>query len=128
MQNIARLRMALTNAGLETPIHIFGSLDTISTPLYFLAGADIFDGLTWLRYAYHKGNTIYRQNFGALELGPSVNADMVNLRCWSSNYHYTKNLELQMRRFLKQGNFSEFDHNSELFRRSLETVLEALGE
>ncbi len=127
MQNIAKLRNALTAAGLDTPIHVFGSLDTITTPLYFLAGADIFDGLTWLRYGYHKGNTIYRQNFGALELGTTVNADLVNLRCWSSNYHYMKELELEMRRFLKDRDFGVFHYNSDLFRKSLETVLEAMG-
>ncbi len=49
MQNIAKLRKALDKAGLNIPLHVFGSLDTVTTPLYFLAGADIFDGLTWLR-------------------------------------------------------------------------------
>jgi len=48
MQNIATIRLALDKAGMEIPIHVFGSLDTITTPMYFLAGADIFDGLTWL--------------------------------------------------------------------------------
>nr|MBA3572745.1 hypothetical protein [Pyrinomonadaceae bacterium] len=57
MQNIAKLRLALDNAGLHTPIHVFGSLDTVTTPMYFLAGADIFDGLTWLRFAFHDGHT-----------------------------------------------------------------------
>ncbi|MCB1972502.1 MAG: hypothetical protein KDG54_19065, partial [Geminicoccaceae bacterium] len=65
MVSIARIRRALNDAGLgNKPIHVFGSLDTISTPLYFVAGADIFDGLTWLRFAYYEGLTIYRQNFG----------------------------------------------------------------
>jgi hypothetical protein len=59
MENIAKLRMALDKVGLDTPIHIFGSLDTITTPMYFLAGADIFDGLTWLRFAFHNGYTMY---------------------------------------------------------------------
>jgi hypothetical protein len=63
MVNIASLRRALQSVGLETPIHVFGSLDSISSPLYFLAGADIFDGLTWLRYAYSDGNTVYKHNF-----------------------------------------------------------------
>lgn len=54
MKNIAKLRRALDKAGLETPIHVFGSLDTDTTPMYFLAGADIFDGLTWLRFAFYK--------------------------------------------------------------------------
>lgn len=128
MKNIARLRRALQKAGLETPIHVFGSLDTISTPLYFLAGADIFDGLTWLRYAYHEGYTIYRQNFGALHLGVTVKSNMVNPRCWSANYQYMKNMEAEMRRFLKSGDYKTFQHHSELFRKAMETVLEELGD
>jgi len=31
MKNIAQLRRALDKAGLETPIHVFGSLDTVTT-------------------------------------------------------------------------------------------------
>lgn len=128
MKNIGLLRRALTKAGLETPIHVFGSLDTITTPLYFLAGADIFDGLTWLRYAYHEGNTIYKQNLGAIKFGPNVNADLVNLRCWNSNYYYMKELESEMRRFLNGNDFSVFQYNADLFRKSLETVMEELGD
>jgi hypothetical protein len=33
MKTIARIRTALNGIGLETPIHVFGSLDPISTPL-----------------------------------------------------------------------------------------------
>jgi hypothetical protein len=128
MKNIARLRMALTQAGFETPIHVFGSLDTVTTPLYFLAGADIFDGLTWLRYAYHEGNTIYKQNFGALKFGTAVNADLVNARCWNSNYYYMKELESEMRRFLNGNNYDVFQFNADVFRKSLETVMEELGD
>ena len=54
---------------METPIHVFGSLDTVTTPMYFLAGADIFDGLTWLRFAFHGGYTVYKHNYGALKFG-----------------------------------------------------------
>lgn len=49
MENIARVRIALDEAGLTIPIHVFGSLDPLTSCLYFLAGAEIFDGLTWLR-------------------------------------------------------------------------------
>jgi hypothetical protein len=128
MKNVAKLRKALSSAGLETPIHVFGSLDTITTPLYFLAGADIFDGLTWLRYAYHEGNTIYKQNFGALKFGASVNSDLVNAHCWNSNYYYMKAMESEMRRFLNGNDFGSFQFHSEFFRTSLETVTEALGD
>ena len=55
MKNIAQIRRALDGVGLDTPLHVFGSLDTVTTPMYFMAGADIFDGLTWLRFAFYNG-------------------------------------------------------------------------
>ena len=127
MQNIAALRNALTAASADIPIHVFGSLDTVSTPLYFLAGADIFDGLTWLRFAFHEGQTVYKQNYGALRLGVATKAHMVDARCWNSNYYYMKDLELEMRRFLNGHGFSVFKHHRDLFRDSLNSALEAGG-
>lgn len=80
MINIARIRKALNGVGLENmPIHIFGSLDTVSTPLYFVAGADIFDGLTWLRFAYYKGMTIYRQNYARSSLSATSHWSPVSI-------------------------------------------------
>lgn len=128
MKNLGRLRRLLRDAGLDMPIHVFGSLDTVSTPMYFLAGADIFDGLTWLRFAYYKGLTLYKHNFGALELGVSTKAEVVDARCWNQNYYYMRDLELEMRRFLSDGNFATFKHHSELFKSTYQSVAEALGE
>jgi hypothetical protein len=127
MQNIINLRAELEKVGLDTPIHVFGSLDTISTPLYFLAGADIFDGLTWLRFAYHEGQTIYKQNYGALKIGVGAKAHVIDGTCWNNNYYYMKELELEMRKFLNGNDFSSFKYNSDLFRESLKGAIEAAG-
>jgi hypothetical protein len=128
MQNIASLRRALEKARIDVPIHVFGSLDTVTTPLYFLAGADIFDGLTWLRFAFHEGQTIYKQNYAALHLGPQNKAHVIDGLCWNSNYRYIKALELQMRRFLNSREFDAFQHHGDVFRATLESVLEAMGD
>ncbi|MBS0174110.1 MAG: hypothetical protein JSR64_08740 [Nitrospira sp.] len=128
MKNIAKLRRALTAAGIDIPIHVFGSLDTISTPMYFLSGADIFDGLTWLRFAFHEGVTIYKHNFGALRLGVTTKAHMVDARCWHQNYYYMNELQLEMRRFLASQDFSSFKYHGDMFKTSLQSALEALGD
>jgi hypothetical protein len=127
MQNIAKLRLALDKAGIDVPIHVFGSLDTVTTPLYFLAGADIFDGLTWLRFAFHQGQTLYKQNYGALHLGVKTAAHVIDGRCWNNNYYYITELELEMRRFLNDGDFASFTYHGEQFRAALESVKEAVG-
>jgi|SRR5579859_3485650 len=127
MKNIAKLRRALDKAGLDTPIHVFGSLDTVTTPLYFLAGADIFDGLTWLRFAYHQGQTIYKQNYGALKFGVATKAHVIDGRCWNDNYYYMRDLELEMRRFLNGYDFSVFKYHGTLFESALQNAMEEIG-
>jgi hypothetical protein len=72
LQTVAILRQQLDVIGLDDlPIHIFGGLDPIRTPLYFLAGADIFDGLSWLRYGYEAGRAVYMSALASLEY-PSI--------------------------------------------------------
>ncbi|MDP9454678.1 MAG: hypothetical protein M3Q60_02590 [Actinomycetota bacterium] len=51
-RNLLRIRGALREAGSETPIHVFGCLEPLSILSYFFCGADVFDGLSWLRFAF----------------------------------------------------------------------------
>lgn len=127
MKNIAQLRTALDKAGLATPLHVFGSLDTVTTPMYFLAGADIFDGLTWLRFAFHEGQTLYKHNYGALKFGVMTKAHVIDGRCWNDNYYYMKNMELEMQRFLQTQDFGSFRFHSAMFEQAYQNVQEALG-
>lgn len=127
MINIARIRMALNRAGMDCkPIHIFGSLDTVATPLYFVAGADVFDGLTWLRFSYHNGMTIYRQNFSTLRFGIDMPWRIVDLKCCWDNVGYMRDLELEMRSYLKNGP-SSFTYHREIIVKALEAVKEEIG-
>lgn len=61
--SIFRIRKALFNAGLDTPMHIFGCLDPLSVVLYYLFGADIFDGLSWLRFSFKNGTPTYMNHY-----------------------------------------------------------------
>ena len=130
MVNIARLRQAFTGIGLSTPIHVFGSLDTVTTLFYFVAGADIFDGLTWLRYAFKEGRTLYRQDFGVSDLGISTRSYSVEAQCWHRNYGYMRDMELEMNRFPINYDFGVFKYHSESLKsahESVEAALAALG-
>lgn len=59
--NLLRLRRTLDDAQVDRPIHIFGALDPLFIRLYFMCGAEIFDGLTWLRYGIFQGVTVYKE-------------------------------------------------------------------
>jgi hypothetical protein len=111
MQNIATLRIALDQGGVIAPIHVFGALDPLSSLLFFLAGAEVFDGLTWLRYAYNGGLCAYDQNYGALAVGLHRSDIFVHDKIRTDNVHYLKRLSRQMVRFLLNRDFNMFEHH-----------------
>jgi hypothetical protein len=111
MVKIATIRKAMDTAGIKIPIHIFGSLDTLSTALYFIAGAEIFDGLTWLRFGYSGGSTIYAQNYGATNVENGILQDYRDLSTtmWKDNYYYLERLRTQMINFVREKKFGAFE-------------------
>jgi hypothetical protein len=119
MTRIATIRLAMDNVGLQRiPIHIFGSLDPLVSVLYFLAGAEIFDGLTWIRYAYTEGQTCYLHNYGVRYVGINKTEDAVKVQVMRDNLNYLLRLTHQMRTFLHDGDFSNFGHDSRMLRES----------
>lgn len=113
MLKIAQARKILDEAGIDIPIHIFGSLDTFSTALYFLSGAEIFDGLTWLRFGFFNGQTIYKHNYGAMKNANGLlrKAEELSHSMWKDNYYYLEALREQMRNFITRGgDYSAFLH------------------
>jgi hypothetical protein len=54
---VMAIRKRMNDLGARTPIHIFGCFDIPSILLFFFCGADIFDGLTWLKYSF-EGETL----------------------------------------------------------------------
>jgi len=117
MINICKIRQTLENNQMNKLIHIFGSLDTISTPLYFICGADIFDGLTWLRYAYSEGMTIYQPNYWATNYSSEDREYIAKIHSFSDNLSYLAKLQLDMKRFKNSGNFKSFGENGKLFKK-----------
>ena len=47
------------------PMHLFGCFDPKSMIYFYLAGADLFDGLSWLRYFIHGRSTFYLREYEA---------------------------------------------------------------
>lgn len=121
MLNIAKLRKALDNVNIKNPIHVFGSLDPISSCLYFFAGAEIFDGLTWLRYSYYEGKAVYYQNHGMLEYGVFQDDDFMKARTFRENIYYMIRLQSQMQEFLVKSDFRKFEFYGKELKAAYET-------
>jgi hypothetical protein len=110
MTKIARLRVAMDAADVRAPIHIFGSLDPLTSVLYFISGAEIFDGLTWLRFGYHEGRTMYAQNYAAIHDSEGIrrkNTDQ-SYEMWKNNYYYLEKLKTHMLNYVRTGDFTHF--------------------
>lgn len=110
-RNIVKIRKALYDSGTEKPIHILGCLDPLSVLVYFLCGADIFDGLSWLRLAYDEGMAMYynsyvlthglwTQPYGSVQVGACIEnlqqlgRTQANMERFARNYDWTV-LDLQ---------------------------------
>lgn len=101
MVNIAKLRKSLDNAGLFIPIHIFGTLNPLSVILYFLSGAEIFDGLTWIQYAYYNNQCIYLQDNAILKYDLNINNDELRIHTIINNIRLLEKLERSLYYFAK---------------------------
>lgn len=57
--NLITLKELLIESNWNGSIHIFGGLDPNLSILYYVAGADIFDGLSWQRIRYSQNSSLY---------------------------------------------------------------------
>ena len=126
MTKIARLRTHMNAAGVAIPIHIFGSLDALTTVLYFLAGAEIFASLTWFRFGYHEGKTIYSQNYGVLRDSEGIRrrTEEQHYEMWRNNYYYLEKLRTQMINYERTKDLAHFGTIQPLLQDAL-TQLQA---
>ena len=122
MAQITSLRLAMDGAGVRTPLHVFGALDPLSVCLYYIAGAEIFDGLTWLRYAYHHGTCIYTHNLGALKYGLHVSDQLVRSRALSDNYYALQSLQQRLLDFETTKNFEKLAPHAALLSDAFDSL------
>ena len=124
---IAKIRQKMEERSIEIPLHIFGSLDTITTPLYYIAGADIFDGLSWLRFVFDEGATHYINTYGPEKFGIHENSDGVWIRSVYQNYNYLGRLKINLEHYQSTGVFTKLGSKSEFFESAFNDLNEKMG-
>lgn len=110
MKNIYLIRKELDKLKFKLPIHIFGALDPFSVIMYFLAGAEVFDGLSWLKYSFNFGKATYINN-AILNSKISIFDDdnIVRANIIKSNLYLLERLKQTLIRFNRTKKFEEFD-------------------
>lgn len=117
MERIALIRQAFDDVENDTPIHIFGSFDPLTSALYFLSGAEVFDGLSWLRYGFADGVACYQQNYAIKNIGIRERDELVRAMTIRNNLSFTRRLESQMRAYLLEGDFGSFGENGPILQQ-----------
>jgi hypothetical protein len=131
MANISILRRALDLAVITAPIHVFGALDPLTVKLYFISGAEIFDGLTWIRYAYHHGCCTYLQNHAVLAFGlhglHSGDAE-IKFRTMTENIYALLEQENAMRDYLTTGDLKKLSPHEDVLKNAKDSLQTRIKE
>jgi hypothetical protein len=128
MKNIAQLRLEMEKKSLEIPIHIFGSLDPITSPLYYLSGADIFDGLSWLRYSFGNGELHYINTKGIESKGIEMDRKLIWAEICRDNYYSLKELEKRFMLVHDTQDLSAIGYQKGFFESSYEKLNSEFGD
>lgn len=104
--NIYKIRFELEKENIQTPIHIFGCLDPLNILAYYMCGADIFDGLSWLRYSFENNIPSYL-NSSAISSGKWDKEDSeVRALTFSENLQLLVGLTDKMNQFSEEYDWS----------------------
>ena len=122
MTSIAKLRLALNDAEIDVPIHIFGALDPLTVCLYYISGAEIFDGLSWLRYGYQAGVATYTHNYSVIAHGLNTKDHMVRRKTLGENYHTLLRLKQRLQDFQTTGCYSKFGRHANLIKDAYDSL------
>ena len=108
-KTIKLIRALLNEKNLNIPIHIFGCLDPLSVITFFLSGADIFDGLSWLRFGFKNGLAIYLSNYALLNEDWTFQEKRERIKAWIWNISELGRLQNRMRKFCTSFDINEFE-------------------
>ena len=101
--SVVTLRSLLNDSGLYTPVHIFGAINPYEILTYFLCGADIFDGLNWLRLAFrnHASMPIYEAAMEDMKWN-RIDRDLL-IEEWTDNLRFLFQLQEALQRYALYG-------------------------
>lgn len=108
-KNIRRIRESLGEQGLEIPIHVFGCLDPLRIPIYVLSGADIFDGLEWIRWAFTEEGLVRFSSLAAGDGDLDLPDDERGTRAVLNNIKMLTALEVSLRKLLRSRDISDLE-------------------
>lgn len=125
-KNLTRIRKCFTLAGHNIPIHIFGCFEPLKIILLFMCGGDVFDGLTWARYAFRGNSIIYPGSIPFLDRKWSTADSTIARLSTSQSLSQITDLMFRLRLFAKGQNYHELAIGEEAMD-SVKAIMERVG-
>ncbi len=120
------IRTTLGELDCEIPIHVFGCLDPLNSVLFYLCGADVFDSLSWLRFAFLDNIGIYLEQAALLNGDFVLSDDEVRAVNWIKNLESLKKLQSAMKKYAESFNPADLPLSVDQ-REALRTILWKVG-
>jgi len=117
-RSIVMLRDVLIGCGLSLPIHVFGAITPIEVLTFFFCGADIFDGLDWLRAAYRGENSISIDEAAYEEGNWGIPEQELWLKESTNNLSVLYRLQQSLRAYAQHGSLEELGRAFPMARRA----------
>lgn len=123
LNEIAELRARLDDAKVDAPIHVFGGLDPLFTPLYVAAGAEVFDGLSWVRFAYRDGQLVHIESAAVIDGFANESLEVVRAKAAIQNLGALTALEGELIAFARgDGDWGRLANGRRYFQRVFEQL------
>ena len=116
--SIVMLRDLLNDAALDTPIHVFGAIKPYEVLAYFFCGADIFDGLNWLRLSFQGEYSIPIDELAIGHLKWKLPDSDLLAEEWTNNLRTLYRLQEALQDYASHGNLETLEVEFPLARRA----------
>ncbi len=104
-RTVVTLRDVLGDGGLDLPIHVFGAITPLEVMTYFLCGADVFDGLDWLRFTFCGPGPMAIEATAFEGMNPNLGDFELHDAAWTSNLGILYRLQTSLQEYASTGDF-----------------------
>ena len=104
-RTVVTLRDILGDGNLDLPIHVFGAITPDEVMAYFLCGADLFDGLDWLRFAFCERGPMAIEATAFEGMNPNLSDFELHAAAWTSNLGILYRLQTSLEGYVSTGDF-----------------------
>ena len=106
-RTVVTLRDTLDDANLNLPIHVFGAITPLEVLTYFFCGADVFDGLNWLRLAFRQQGSISIEETAFDDMKTNHPDFELRKDAWTANLSFLYRLQVSLQRYASTRDLGE---------------------